>query len=77
MNYTEEEYYGNKQKTVLESGEVQDIATIKENKQQEVNLPLTILTTCIKTLVSLFGILFYQFKEITYLLRDRLFFYCR
>jgi len=59
MNYTEEEYYGNKQKTVLESGEVQDIATIKENKQQEVNLPLTILTTCIKTLVSLFGILFY------------------
>ena len=62
MNFTEEDFYGNKQGTVLEDGEV----NYNEQANQEggglhgSKLALAVLVTFVKTLMGLIGTLFYM-----------------
>ncbi len=63
MRFTEEEFYGNTQNTVLEGGEIVptnvNVVESKKEKQSANNLAFDIFSTFGKTLAILVGVLFY------------------
>lgn len=59
MKFTEEEFYGNTQNTVLDNGDVVPLNREEESNKQTLSLTSTILTTFLKTIVCLFCTIFY------------------
>jgi len=60
MNYTDEEFYGNKQNTVLENGNIVEAGKQEEKKEEkEPKLALAMVTTFAKTLIILICSIFY------------------
>jgi len=60
MNYTDEEFYGNTQNTVLENGDVVPVG--KQNQEEsQFKMGLSIFVTCLKTLVLLVGAIYFVF----------------
>jgi len=59
MNFTEEEFYGNNQGTVLEDGEVVNIQNEEKGQGVQINVAKTVGLTFVKTIIGMLGFAFY------------------
>ena len=58
MKFTEEEFYGNTQNTVLDNGDMVPLNQLGR-KEQKINVGLTVGLTFLKTIVGIIGFMFY------------------